>query len=133
MTTARDHTALVEQYVERLDPALASVVQALRSLIREAAPEAQEAFKWSQPVWELRGPVCAVKAHREHVTLVFWRGAELAGQADQHRLLEGKGAKMRHLRLTDAADIDAGQIGRLVRGAVELNRQLGNPTRGQTT
>ena len=131
MTIARDHAALIEQYVERLDPALATVVQVLRGLIREAAPEAQETFKWSQPVWELRGPVCAVRAHRGHVTLVFWRGAELAEQAHPERLLEGTGAKMRHLRVADVANIDAAQIGDLVQRAVELNRQLGDPTRGQ--
>jgi hypothetical protein len=116
----------VDRYVAKLKPPQREIVEALRRLVREAAPEATEAFKWAQPVYEQNGPFAFIKAHPNHVTLGFWRGAELDGGRG---LLESGGRQMAHLKLRAAGDIKKGELSRLVRDAVRLNREKGDPTR----
>jgi hypothetical protein len=102
----------------------------LCEFIRHAAPEAHESIKWAQPVWEVNGPVCSVKAFKNYANVNFWRGAELARLGDSDRLLLGEGGQMRHLRVASVADIREDALRSLVRTAVEWNKRFGNPTRG---
>jgi hypothetical protein len=123
----------VEEYIAALPPAQAELVRVVRELVRQAAPDARESIKWAQPVWEVQGPVCSVKAFRQACNVNFWRGAELAERADPDRLLLGQGGKMRHLRLAGLDDVRPAALQRLVQAAVELNRRFGDPTRGEAT
>lgn len=122
-------TRTVESYVAGLQSEQATVVEALCALIRQAAPEARESIKWAQPVWEVNGPVCSVKAFKNYTNVNFWRGAELAERADPDRLLRGDGGKMRHMQVASVAEIRGEPLRTLVRSAVELNRRFGDPTR----
>jgi hypothetical protein len=123
----------VDDYVATLEPAQAAIVATIRDLVREASPELREVFKWGQPVWELNGPVCYVKAYRASTNFGFWRGVEVAERADPERLLTGDGVKMRHLKLARVNDIPVDHLKRLIRTAVELNRSFGDPTKGDLT
>jgi hypothetical protein len=116
----------VDEYVARLPLHQRGIVEALRTLVRMAAPDAVETFKWAEPVYEVNGPFAYIKAHRDHVTFGFWRGVEIdAGRG----LLESSGEKMAHVRLRASADIDASKFSRMVKEAVELNRRKGDPSR----
>jgi hypothetical protein len=123
----------IDDYVATLEPDQQAIVTALRALVREAAPEAKEAFKWAQPVWEFNGPACYVKAFRAATNFGFWRGAELAERVDHEGLLLGDGGKMRHVKLTNVEEIRPEPLQRLIRAAVDLNQRFGDPTRGAST
>jgi hypothetical protein len=116
----------VDAYVASLAAPLADVATAVRDLIRAAAPEASEAVKWAQPVYEQNGPFAYFRASSKHVTFGFWRGAELD---DPNGLLEGTGEQMRHVKRASADGIDREALAAFVRQAVELNRAKGDPTR----
>lgn len=116
----------VDDYVAGLDGWRAEIVERLRDLIRSAAPEAQESIKWAQPVWEVEGPVCYVKAFKSHVNFGFWRGTQLD---DPDGLISSSGEKMGHIRLESVDDVRPDAFRSLVRQAVELNQRHGNPTR----
>ena len=64
----------VDEYVKSLAPEQAKIVSTLRALIRKAAPQAQESFKWAQPVYEANGPFAYIKAFKMNVNFGFWRG-----------------------------------------------------------
>jgi len=116
----------VEAYVAALSPDKREIVDAVRRLVKSAAPETTEAFKWAEPVFEANGPFAWVKAHSSHVTFGFWRGAEL----DKGRgILESSGSKMGHLKLRSEADIDSPVLKSMVKDAVLLNHTLGDPTK----
>lgn len=117
----------VDAYIDELGDWRGQAVAGVRALIREAAPEASEAIKWGQPVYEVNGPFAYINAFANHVNFGFWRGADLA---DKQQLLEGGGAKMRHVRLDSLDDVHPDAFRELVRNAVRLNRTLGDPTRG---
>lgn len=63
-----------------------------------------------------------VMPHSEWVNLGFFQGASLN---DPGGLLEGSGAKMRHVKIRSIADADRPEIRKLVAAAVaERNREL---------
>ena len=127
----KDARKKVDDYVATIEPAQAAIVAKIRDLVREASPELREVFKWGQPVWELAGPLCYVKAFRSSTNFGFWRGVEVAERADPDRALTGDGVKMRHLKLASVSDIQVEHVKRLIRVAVELNRTFGDPTKGE--
>jgi hypothetical protein len=116
----------VDEYVADLQAWQAEIVTALRKLIREAAPNASEAIKWAQPVFEENGPFAFIRPASKHVTIGFWRGAEMA---DPKGVFEGEGDRMKHIKLTAVKDIQAHDVQSYVREAVALNRQHGDPTK----
>jgi hypothetical protein len=63
-----------------------------------------------------------VNAFNAHVNVGFFRGAELA---DPHRLLEGTGRFMRHMKLRPGVDVDAAALMELIETAyTDMKRRL---------
>jgi hypothetical protein len=116
----------VDGYIAGLEGWQQEAATAVRKLVREAAPDAKESIKWSQPVWEVNGPICYIKAFKNHLNFGFWRGAQIEKPAVP---LETSGSKMGHVKLTGAGDVRAEDFKSLVRAAVELNRTMGDPTK----
>ena len=54
----------VDAYVAALPDGQREIAAAVRRLVRSAAPEAREAFRWAQPVFESGGPFTYIKASR---------------------------------------------------------------------
>ncbi|MEZ4770513.1 MAG: DUF1801 domain-containing protein [Caldilineales bacterium] len=117
----------VDAYIAGLEGWQQEAAVRLRGLIKGAAPDARESFKWSQPVYEQGGPFCYFKAFKSSLNFGFWRGVDLD---DPKRLLGGAGDKMRHVKLTGIDGIDEAAFAAFVRQAVELNRAKGDPTKG---
>lgn len=116
----------VDDYLAGLPPAQREVADRLRQIVHAAAPQASEGFKWGRPVYEQNGPLCCFEAHELHVSFGFWRGAQLPSAAG---VLDGQGETMAHIELQSLADIQPATLKKLVREAVELNAQRGDPTR----
>jgi hypothetical protein len=92
----------------------------------KAAPKSTSSIKWGQVVWELGGPFAFMKGNKAHITVGFWRGAELD---DAGGLLEGDGDRMRHLKLRESEKLPARAIAAFVKQAVALNAAKGDPTK----
>jgi hypothetical protein len=116
----------VDSYISGLNGWKAEVTSQVRDIVRRAAPQALESFKWSQPVYEVNGPFCYIKAFKNSVNFGFWRGNDLE---DPKSLLQGSGKKMRHVKLTALDDIDEEAFIDFVKQAVQLNIKKGNPTK----
>ncbi|MGE0734657.1 MAG: DUF1801 domain-containing protein [Alphaproteobacteria bacterium] len=119
----------VDAYVATLEPPIQKIVNALRLLVKEAAPDALESIKWAQPVYETNGPFAFIKVFPAHVNFGFWRGAQISKIADPTGLLVGDGLKMRHVKLISASNIHRNLLQDMVRAAITLNRVHGDPTR----
>ena len=66
-----------------------AIVIELVSIVKKAAPKQNSGIKWAQPVfWNSAGPFCFIRAHKNHVNIGFWRGAQLDYPKG---LLEGSG------------------------------------------
>jgi hypothetical protein len=94
----------------------------VRALIREAAPDVVEDWKWrGVPVWYCDGMVCTGETYKRAVKLTFAKGAALA---DPSGLFNASldGNVRRAIDLHEDAVLDGDAFKALIRAAVALNR-----------
>ncbi|MDP9468161.1 MAG: DUF1801 domain-containing protein [Chloroflexota bacterium] len=115
----------VDEYIVAFDDWRTDAMKRLREVVKEGAPHSAVGIKWAQPVWEWNGPMIWMKAYPKHVNIGFWRGTEMD---DPHKVLQGDGERMRHIKITTVEEIPADALRDLVKQAVKLNTAKGNPT-----
>lgn len=118
--------ATVEAYLAKIPASMQEAARRFHELVAEIAPDARASIKWGQPVWEHGGPLAFVRPAAKHLTLGFWRGAQLE---DAKGVLQGVGNRMRHLKVAIGEKLDEEAIRRFITQAVALNREHGDPTK----
>jgi hypothetical protein len=111
----------ITAYLAKLGDWRGTTLERLRKVIRTAAPELAEEWKWNTPVWSHRGNVLAAGAFKDHVKLNFFKGASLADPRGLFNAgLDAKGSRAIDLREGDRLDEPA--LTQLIRAAVDLQR-----------
>lgn len=101
------------------DPEWRPVVVALRTLVREAAPELEEAIRYGMPSYVMGGTVVYIMTASDHVNLGFYDGVDLR---DPKELLEGTGKRLRHVKVRDAKAANSPALRALVREAARFRK-----------
>lgn len=115
----------VNDYIAGLSGAPAEVAKELHGAIL-AAGGTRDSVKWGHPIYEAGGPVCLIKAAKDHVTLGFWRGADMLDL--DPRLAKGGGkGDMAYIKVKATGEVDAAQLARLVARGIALNAEKGDP------
>lgn len=113
-------TAAVDAYVQKRNPKLKPVADAVRALVRKAAPQSCENINpWGVPTFESNGPFCYLMIGKNHITFGFPRGASLL---DSAKLLEGTGKNLRHVKLREVSDVHDANLRQLIVEAKALNK-----------
>lgn len=121
MDAKRDASAQVDRYLSDKPLVLQDVARRLRELVARTVPGARETVNpWGYPTFEFHGDLCYFMIGKSHVTFGFPRGTSLD---DPHRLLEGTGKNMRHVKLRKAEDLDHEGLLQLIQVAAKLNRE----------
>jgi len=111
----------ISRHIDSLGDWRGELLARLRRLIREAAPDLVEQWKWNTPVWSGRGNVLALGAFKDHVKVNFFKGAALK---DPKKLfnagLEAKATRSIDLHQGDRLDETAFKS--LIRSAVALDQ-----------
>jgi hypothetical protein len=109
----------VSEYAKGFPPAVRTVMSAARATVKAVAPKATEtAYRgWPTRYFDEDGPVVAVGGYSSYAAVFFFRATELDDPDD---LLEGTGAKLRHVNLRSAADARRAALKRLMRAAFRL-------------
>ena len=119
----------LHEFFSAFPPRIAELFLAARRIVLAAEPDATElvydaynavsaAYSYGE---QLKQAFCHVAAYPGHVNLGFNRGAELPDPAG---LLAGSGARIRHVRLAVARDLQAPALEELLRAAVAQGRGL---------
>lgn len=104
-------------YLADQSPANQTIIRALRKFVKKAAPKLQEFVKWGNGCWvQGKAPVAYVFSAPDHVQFGFFAGASLK---DPNKLLQGKGAYVRHIKVRKRSDIDEAAFGTLLRQAAK--------------
>lgn len=110
----------VDAWVAKIARPQRDLVNSIRRIIREAAPELEETIKWGQPCYVHGGAnVCYLAPTADRVNFGFFRGADLD---DPEHLLEGTGKKLRHVKVWLGKDLRKDALKTLVRRAASLAR-----------
>ena len=127
MTNAKIGT--FEDLLEITEEGLRPIVTALREVILEVDPDSCEVVRLGDRAATYGvGPrkmidgYAYILPHKRWVNLGFYQGAELA---DPEGLLEGTGAKMRHLKVRSVYEARQATVRALVVGAMERRKASG--------
>ncbi len=116
-----DFGAPIEGFFAKQPAHLRSILEELRKLVEEAAPEAQSALKWGMPVYTLNGAMmCALAGHKSHVNFVL--SGPPGAFPDPEGLLSGEGKTGRHLKLTSLDQLPRDAVRDWLRKAAEVAR-----------
>lgn len=102
----------------------------LVELLRAAANSSRalsETIKWGNLVYLTRGPVLMIRAEESRVLFGFWRGQRL--RELEPRLKPGGKYEMATIELREGDRLAPAVARRLVRVAVALDAELGDPTK----
>jgi hypothetical protein len=113
---------LIDARIASLDDWRGRTLAKIRAIIRDAAPEAVEEWKWlGVPVWSDAGIICTGETYKDTVKMTFAKGASLDDPAKLfNSSLEGNTRRAIDVREGDRIDEKA--LKALVRNAVALNR-----------
>ena len=110
-----------EDILAESDPAVRELAHRVRSLIAEVFPGVVEVPWPTQRVAgygvgpkKMSEHFCYIAAHRDHVNLGFYYGAELP---DPEGLLQGPGKRLRHIPLASTAELERPAVRHLVHAA----------------
>jgi hypothetical protein len=112
---------LISQRIEELGDWRGKVLARVRKLIKEAAPNAIEEWKWrGVPVWSDNGIICTGESYKTYIKLTFAHGASLE---DPHRLFNSslEGNTRRAIDIHEGEALDENAFKSLIRAAVTLN------------
>lgn len=116
-----------DAYLAALDGWRGSLVAKLRALVLAAERgKLEEVIKWGHLVYFANGPVLLIRAEDTRVLFGFWRGQRL--REIDARLKPGGKYEMATIVFTEEGPVSSAQVKKLVKTAVKLNQQLGDPT-----
>jgi hypothetical protein len=100
----KDLGAPVDGFFAKQPPHLRPILDQLRAMIAEAAPEATATTKWGMPFYSVgENTLCALAAFKAHVNLIL--PGPPGTYADPGGLLEGDGKTGKHLKLRALAEL----------------------------
>jgi hypothetical protein len=111
-------------YVAGIEGWQRPLVETLRAMVLKTAP-IEERIKWTHLVYFSNGPVLLIRAEPARVLFGFWRGKRL--RAIEPRLKPGGKYELATMTFREGDEVDPDTVKRLVREAVRLNADLGNP------
>ncbi len=111
----------VDQFVStRVLPEYRDIVTALRTLMKECAPDAEECISYGIPAFRMRRILAVISPTKKGITFAFSRGAEFK---DKYGLLEGVGKASKNVRIRHATEIDQAALRYYIQQALELDAE----------
>lgn len=80
----------IDEYILQFSPDVQEILQSLRNIINESAPEAEEKISWQMPTFYLYGNLVHFAAHKKHIG--FYPGAS-GIETFKHKLSDYKSSK----------------------------------------
>ena len=110
----------IDEYLARLPADQRGALQALRTVIRRAAPDAEERLSYGICAFRDRGMLVGFGATRTHCALYLMSARTVADHAE---LLEGYDTSKGTIRFTPEAPLPASLVRRLVKARLAENRE----------
>ena len=112
---------LIDERIKELDDWRGTMLNKLRSLVKEADPDVVEEWKWrGVPTWYHDGMICTGETYKSVVKLTFAKGAALKDPSGLfNSSLEGN--VRRAIDFHEGEKINEGAFKALIRAAVTLN------------
>ncbi len=95
-------------------------MKSIRKIFQDANPKLDEEIKYGGLVFNLSNTLMGgIFVYTEHISIEFSFGAELS---DPDKILEGKGKKRRHIKISKTQDIEDNRVKDFVLRAMNENK-----------
>ncbi len=122
-----DFGAPIDGFFAKQPPHLRFILEALRKLVEEAAPDATASIKWGMPFYCIgTDMMCALAGFKSHVNLILV--GRTGTYADPDGLFEGEGEGGRHLKLRTIDELPREAVRGWLRTAAEVARKKARRT-----
>jgi uncharacterized protein YdhG (YjbR/CyaY superfamily) len=128
MLRAMDKPKTVDEYLSLVSEDKRAALQALREIIRAAAPEAEECISYQMPAFRLNGMLVGFAAARNHCALYAWNGSAVGMLADE---LAGYDTSKGTIRFTPDKPLPEALVRRLVEMKVAKNARKSKARTGR--
>jgi hypothetical protein len=120
----KDLGAPIDGFFAKQAQPLRTILEGLRAMVEQEAPDASSSIKWGMPFFSVGGNMmCALAGHKSHVNLIL--SGPPGAFADPKGLLEGDAKGGRHLKLRAGDVIPRDEVRRWLRTALALVRKKG--------
>jgi hypothetical protein len=119
---SKSPSQLIDARIKELGDWRGKMLSRLRTLVKEADPEAVEEWKWrGVPVWSHAGMICTGETYKNVVKMTFAKGAALKDPSGLfNSSLEGNSRSA--IDFHEGDKIDEKALKALIRAAVALNK-----------
>jgi uncharacterized protein YdhG (YjbR/CyaY superfamily) len=109
----------VDEFVRtKVLPEYRPIVQELRKLMRDAAPDAREIMSYGIPAFRRNRIIALISPTKKGITFAFSHGAEFE---DKYGLLEGVGKVSKNVRMRDLKTIHRAALRYYIRQALAFD------------
>jgi hypothetical protein len=109
----------VEEFVDqKVQPEHREIVDGLRKLMREVAPNAEEVITYGILAWRANLMLAVISPTKKDITFAFSRGAEFE---DKYGLLKGVGKKSKHVKIKSVQAINQEALEYYIKQALKLD------------
>lgn len=109
----------VDEFVEtKVAPEFRPVVAAIRSLMKECAPRAEEAISYGIPMYSQRKPLAWVSPSKAGISLGFREGASFE---DAYGLLRGSVKHAKHVTMRTLGEVNKPALRYYIKQAIKFD------------
>ena len=102
----------------RVLPELRPVVQMIREMMKQYAPQAQESISYGIPAYKMRRIIAVISPTQKDITLSFSRGGQFE---DKYGLLKGVGKSSKHVKIKSVAEVNKAALRYYIKQAIKLD------------
>jgi hypothetical protein len=108
-----------EEFIEqKVLPEYRDIVEMLRALMRETAPNAKEVITYGILAWRGKLMLAVISPTKKDITFAFSHGAEFE---DKFGLLKGVGTVSKHVKIKDLKTVNKDALRYYIRQALEFD------------
>lgn len=110
----------VDEFVKsEVLPEFKPAIAAIRGLMKEHAPDAEEVISYGIPMYIQRKPLAWISPNKQGITFGFMRGV---GFEDKYGLLRGTAKHARHVKLKNLDDMNKPALKYYIKQALKLDK-----------
>jgi len=113
-------TTIDEFIKQRVQPAHYEIVEMLRSLMHEAAPDAKEVVTYGILGWRGNLILAVISPTKKDITFAFSKGAEFE---DNYGLLQGIGKVSKHVKIKNLKEVNKTALRYYIKQALKFDKK----------
>ncbi len=111
--------ATVDEFIKhKVQPEHYEIVEMLRKLMRETAPQAKEVISYGILAWRGNLLLAVISPTKKDITFAFSKGAEFE---DKYSLLQGVGRVSKHVKIKNLKEVNRIALKYYIKQALKLD------------